>query len=634
MDDLIKPMNQPAREKDIFGLPDYPQAVLGNPVATLMESGVGNCFPGLEFDLRQLDVRFFPGLVFDFPGVTPEGPDGTQGAQLVYADTLGDPVFDMQQDWIKTLKRQLEGVEGSALGDGQWYLHWVEQYGKRIELYDRTLYQNTVTKTPYEGETCWWIIRLIEADPNPEIADLKIALTRRDEIGEPTGLPVVLEGKRRTYLDGEGMISEVYRPGELTASMCSPWTHDFRDCACQYWASNHPDIALGETHDPQLPDHSSADDPAQSVTFLDWMRRRKMPESDVSAAATAEKARPERYDPYEINLHWEELSFVLQGQEAEETPDPFEMRQLTAAYPGVRHLIDDLATQLGPLEMTLSMEYLYAYFSLREPDEVSPQEAAKWPDLADDLRGARQLILSVALSEMTHLRWVNHTLWMFEGAELEGEADKPKAKQDKNSPAKPVYSYSPVVTPSETVPIPDPDNPDGPEKHRPRNLRRLTPGVLQEFVEVERPGGTLDTEYAALVAYCRNHPSSTLPRDILHLAVRIDSDGLSHYEKFRQIQNILSPYLIDETLYLRNLTTAKADNPAVADALGLLTTAVTALKAGYLAEAQQNMPQARAQIISAREAMHSLSEEADRLARLGIGVPFFANAPDYASGGA
>ena len=34
--------------------------VLGNPVTTMLESGVGNCFPGLEFDVRVLDNRFFP----------------------------------------------------------------------------------------------------------------------------------------------------------------------------------------------------------------------------------------------------------------------------------------------------------------------------------------------------------------------------------------------------------------------------------------------------------------------------------------------------------------------------------------------------------------------------------------------
>src|ERR1700704_4143198 len=38
----------------------------GNPVTTELGSGVGNCFPGLEFDARNLDRRFFPYLVVDY----------------------------------------------------------------------------------------------------------------------------------------------------------------------------------------------------------------------------------------------------------------------------------------------------------------------------------------------------------------------------------------------------------------------------------------------------------------------------------------------------------------------------------------------------------------------------------------
>src|SRR4051794_34912163 len=40
--------------------------VPGNPVVTRPEDAVANCFPGLELDIRNLDRRFFPGLVFNF----------------------------------------------------------------------------------------------------------------------------------------------------------------------------------------------------------------------------------------------------------------------------------------------------------------------------------------------------------------------------------------------------------------------------------------------------------------------------------------------------------------------------------------------------------------------------------------
>jgi hypothetical protein len=595
-----------APSPDPRGNPAYPEPVLGNPVSTLMESGVGNCFPGLEFDVRQLDVRFFPGLVFEFLGVTPAGPDGTQGARLVYSDPAGDPIIadhftaDGPQ-WITDLKKQFAGPEGSALGDGTWYLHFVEQDGKRIMMYDYALYQNAAGLTPYEGETVWWIIRLIEPDK-----PLTIALTQRAPDGSPTGVPVVLTGQRRQFLNGEGMIDPVYHPGELTSSMCSPWTHDFRDCACHYWASNHPDVVLGEVDDPQqqLNNRTDKDDAAQAVTFIDWMRRRHEPLKDVSAQTTLPKARPDRYDPYEINLHWEQLDFVLQGQEAEATPPVPQMLELIK-YETLEEMVADLSEKLAGMELTLAMEYLYAYFSLREPDEVTVEEEAKWPGLREDLRAARQLILSVALSEMTHLRWVNQTLWLVHKA-------YPR-----------LGPYTPCLTAAETILEPDRDNPNS-EKIRARRLCRATQDVLEGFVAVERPEGPLDTEYVNLVGLLRES-KQPFPEGLYQLAVRIDSDGMQHYQKFRDVVRFLAPYAEQEELYLRPIKEGKATSAEVKPALQQIRTALDALTEAYAIEAELgDMPKANAKIKEARDAMHRLNDIALGLARKNIGVPFFA----------
>ncbi|WP_299785062.1 ferritin-like domain-containing protein [uncultured Marivita sp.] len=591
---------------DPRGNPAYPEPVLGNPVSTLMESGVGNCFPGLEFDVRQLDVRFFPGLVFEFLGVTPAGPDGTQGARLVYSDPAGDPIIadhftaDGPQ-WITDLKKQFAGPEGSALGDGTWYLHFVEQDGKRIMMYDYALYQNAAGLTPYEGETVWWIIRLIEPDK-----PLTIALTQRAADGSPSGVPVVLTGRRRQFLNDEGMIDPVYHPGELTSSMCSPWTHDFRDCACHYWASNHPDVVLGEVDDPQqqLDNRTDENDAAQAVTFIDWMRRRHEPLKDVSAQTTLPKARPDRYDPYEINLHWQQLDFVLQGQEAEATPPVPQMLKLIK-YETLEKMVADLSEKLAGMELTLAMEYLYAYFSLREPDEVTAEEETKWPGLREDLHAARQLILSVALSEMTHLRWVNQTLWLIHKA-------YPR-----------LGPYKPCLTAAKTISEPDPATPDI-EKTRDRRLCRATQVVLQGFVDVERPDGPLDTEYVNLVGLLRES-KEPFPEGLYQLAVRIDSDGMQHYQKFRDVMRFLAPYAEQEALYLRPIKEGNATSPEVKPALDQIRTALDGLAEAYAIEAELgDMPKANAKIKEARDAMHRLNDIALGLARKNIGVPFFA----------
>ena len=61
-------MSDPMRSRKLFPRNATARShhwVIGNPVTTRPESGVDNCFPGLEFDQRNLDKRFFPGLEFE-----------------------------------------------------------------------------------------------------------------------------------------------------------------------------------------------------------------------------------------------------------------------------------------------------------------------------------------------------------------------------------------------------------------------------------------------------------------------------------------------------------------------------------------------------------------------------------------
>lgn len=77
--------------------------VSGNPVVTRPEDAVANCYPGLEVDVRNLDRRFFPGLVFEFVARADTGAPYTDpnryGALLSYVDVYGDPdlLFDTPQ---------------------------------------------------------------------------------------------------------------------------------------------------------------------------------------------------------------------------------------------------------------------------------------------------------------------------------------------------------------------------------------------------------------------------------------------------------------------------------------------------------------------------------------------------------
>src|SRR5262245_3390226 len=98
---------------------------------------MGNCYPGLEVDIRNLDRRFFPGLVFEFVArddvASEYRTDVEYGARLAYLDPLRDPELNDGSPRAKALSDELD-KKGGDLKSGLWYLEWIEQAGKRIAL--------------------------------------------------------------------------------------------------------------------------------------------------------------------------------------------------------------------------------------------------------------------------------------------------------------------------------------------------------------------------------------------------------------------------------------------------------------------------------------------------------------------
>jgi hypothetical protein len=120
---------------------------------------------------------------------------------------------------------------------------------------------------------------------------------------------VTLSGRRARYLDDTGALARIFQPGELTQSLCSPWTHDFRDCACFYWASNHPDIAL-----PPLPADIAADQADMFNTETPWERRNRSVAQPPIATARGARDVAEM-EHHQINRDWQQLNFVLERRE-------------------------------------------------------------------------------------------------------------------------------------------------------------------------------------------------------------------------------------------------------------------------------------------------------------------------------
>jgi len=545
--------------------------VTGNPVSTRMESGVGNCFPGLEFDHRNLDRRFFPGLVFEFTD---------RGAHLLSVD-LHDPALDPKLEPGKTLA----GATGADLGQGEWFIEEITQGDKTIRM--------SQDERPLDTTSSWRMVRCLEPGP------VKIRLKRRREAdGRPSEKTVDLKGDRRVYTDPRtGTISAVYAAGELTQSLCSPWMHDFRDCACFYWASNHPDIVLADSPpgEPTLPT-GAPDDPVRALTPIDWLR------SERSSAAPAKNSeagnRPAQMDHYEINLRWQDLAVVLQGREISGVYHP---QELETANPLGKP--DDLAaklTELATLEHAVALEYLYARYSLKHPDDIPNSEQA----LKDDLTFVRHEILVVAVSEMRHLRWANQLIWSLEH---DGMLRK---------------KFGPSLGIAARIPVADdktrsPQLPASPSrgKTRPRQLRPLEPNVLGDFISVEQPSGFLDGQYAKVLSTLREKKyRPTLEQ----LAARIIGDGMEHYSRFRQIQVVLRKHA-KPTDYLRPMRPAPSGDAEGQAAVQTYQQILADLHNAYLSGDMENA----ATIADARVLMFKLDEIAEKMARRGLGVAFF-----------
>ena len=559
--------------------------IAGNPVSSRLESGVSNCFPGLEFDHRNLDRRFFPGLVFEFVSSTAR----RQGIRLVSVDA-NDP--DLDADTFtnrpadkpdaqaqQALAAQLRGNTGKkTLSQGAWFVESLTQAGKTI-----VLHANAQGQPPLDGMTSWRLVRSLQPGP------LTIKLARRPDSANgnvPPPATLELTGWRRAYVDSNaGTISGAYAAGELTQSLCSPWMHDFRDCACYYWASNHPDIVLGEDlpGEPTLPDAQSAD-PERANTPIDWLRADRSRARTAPAEANDSANRAAEMDHYEINKRWQDLSIVLIGKENSGVfqPRPIELKTPLADPDTLAQKL----TELARLEHTLALEYLYARYSVLNPDRTNDAT------LKQDLIFVSHELLMIAVSEMRHLRWANQLIWELDHLQLTSKRFEPSLDLATQIPAQ--------------------------NGTRNRELRPLTKDVLDDFIAAEQPSGSLDGQYAAVLTTLRD--KTKYPEELAQLAARIVADGTQHFSRFRQIRVVLQPHFDQQPVpYLVDLKPAPATNKIAQQALGQYKSILQELRDAY----EKGDAEDFAHIATARSLMFALDAAAGKLADKGLGVPFF-----------
>lgn len=499
----------------------------GNPASTLLQSGVGNCFPGLEFDMRNLERRFFPFLEVDTDfstlqvtsvdraGVDAAAtagqiPKATADAYHKLADSIGQPgrrwtIATLKGDFgpLGSLTVDVSTLDGASMGPG---------------------------RMPAD---VWTAVRLLK-----EGATVTLSLL------SPKGDKLQLAGPRMRYLDPNGALAAMFEVGELSQSLCSPWTHDFRDCGCYYWASNHPDIALP-------PATSPGPGGADQNLATSWLRadRTSPPQPAGATGGGAEVGHNA------INHVWQSLNIVL---ERREQLAPYAEQPLVATpFADTATLLANLRFAAG-VELALTQEYLTAAWSLRL--------AGGAPEpLRGDLRAAFFEVQQVAIGEMRHLRMVNEVLRKLS----------------------PPGAFAPALQVATQVPL-------GAGQWRALSFRALTPDVIAEFVAVEAPSQSVDSLYGRILATLE---ATADPPETAEAVRTIMAEGAEHWQTFLFVQEWLGRHAPAD--YLRATIAADAALPAHVTLQARYAALLQSLHDGYA----QGLPAGAPAINAARAEM-------------------------------
>ncbi|MER9259461.1 MULTISPECIES: ferritin-like domain-containing protein [unclassified Mesorhizobium] len=477
--------------------------IAGNPASSRLESGVGNCYPGLECDVRNLERRFVPFMEMDAVAVVREirlvSVDLGAALQAARAGEITREDFEVYQtlsddlgDGAAAVVSRLEGSFG-VLGELAFDLS---------QLNDKS---NGPNRRPPDS---WTAVRMLT-----EGAPLKVSFTRGDGTG------VTLNTKRERYLDDEGALSSIFLPGEMSQSLCSPWTHDFRDCGCHYWASNHPDIVQ-----PVYPAGGSGAQDQKWTVSVPWQRADRVVRDEPPPSAGP--FRPDgALDHHEINHRWEELHFVINTRE---TTSPFRPGVVHGApLPNRAVLLRHLRYAAG-VELAVAHEYLAAAFSFKPDGDPS---LAGDDALADSIRAARAEIMRIAIGEMRHTRAVNDVIRAIS----------------------PPGAFKPALQVADALPRPG-------GGHRPVVPRVASRAAIDDFIDIEAPSAGVDGLYMDILATLENPPSDMpegVAKEWAEAVSSIIAEGEDHFQTFLDIREWLGAY--QEAKYLRDPAATQPD---------------------------------------------------------------------------
>lgn len=255
----------------------------GNPPGTLPASAISNCFPGLEFDFRNVWRRIFVGIEMHEADNYVMKADTRLGHLLhhrllrVDGHPLVVPVMGPQRPGAASIR-----LTNQANPEGVAFMEWSNALAEVLH-----------------GKAG----KKVRCEFTPVVADLPAAIPSDKKKLIVENLEV-----RHFFARGElGQLAviaeELAQPGELTQGLCSPWQNDYRECACYYWAASRPDYV-------------SVEQGPQGVSIgINWMQKERGP--DLPRQYVLDNREDSRLVSYDdLFRQWEELlHFQIEGRD-------------------------------------------------------------------------------------------------------------------------------------------------------------------------------------------------------------------------------------------------------------------------------------------------------------------------------
>jgi hypothetical protein len=190
----------------------------GNPASVLPRSAISNCFPGLEFDFRNLWRRAFEGIVLvennNYVVDAEPGFEHLKTRRLLRFDGLDYGTMVAGSGPVRPDADPVP-LASSTNPNGVAFMEWSNSIARILGK---------------QGQ------KVLCEFTNHRDATAEVQLT------DTTDTHKVELTLRHFFVEGSASFNpSLLKPGELTQGLCAPWQNDYRECACYYWAASRPD---------------------------------------------------------------------------------------------------------------------------------------------------------------------------------------------------------------------------------------------------------------------------------------------------------------------------------------------------------------------------------------------------------